>query len=51
MANPEQIGIRDAKNQMADWMASAYSPEYVEQWKSSEEAEQNLKKQMAGLRV
>merc|ERR1712129_185627 len=50
MANPEMIGLKDAKNQMADWMASAYSPEYVEQWKESEEAEQGLQRQMAGIK-
>ena len=50
MANPEMIGLKDAKNQMADWMASAYSPEYVEEWRQSEEAEQTLQKQMAGIR-
>jgi len=50
IGNPEMVGLRDAKNQMADWMASAYSPEYVEQWKESEEAERALQDQLAGIR-
>eukprot|EP01083_Nonionella_stella_P015403 43083_1 len=51
VANPQAIGIKDAKNQMADWMAAAYSPEYVEQWKESTEAEEALQKQMEGFRT
>mmetsp|Transcript_5901 Transcript_5901/g.5151 ORF Transcript_5901/g.5151 Transcript_5901/m.5151 type:complete len:231 (-) Transcript_5901:159-851(-) len=51
ISNPEMIGLKDAKNQMADWMASAYSPEYVEQWKQAEETEVALQNQMAGIRT
>lgn len=50
VGNPEMIGLKDAKNQMADWMSSAYSPEYVEQWRESEQAESVLQNQMAGIR-
>ena len=50
IANPEMAGIKDAKNQMVDWMSAAYSEDYVKQWKEAEETEEALARQMAGIR-
>eukprot|EP01084_Bolivina_argentea_P269553 458146_1 len=50
VANPQEIGIKDAKSQMVDWMSSTYDAEYVERWKQSEEADQQLANLVGGTR-